>query len=117
MKKIDAKNQKTEYEYDDAGRLTQIRYFAADNHTTPVKTVNFTYDEMGNLLGYDDGISSASYVYDDQYQKISETVNYGGFAKTNNISYYKNGLKQTFTARTILPMGICTTAPTSSPVF
>ena len=105
IEKIDAKNQKTAYKYDDAGKLTEIRYFAAGDHVTPVKTVNFTYDEMGNLLGYDDGTTSASYVYDDQYRKLSETVNYGGFSKTNAVSYHKNGLKQTFTGPDAIAYG------------
>jgi hypothetical protein len=48
VQKIDAKNQKTVYEYDDAGRLTEIRYFATADDTAPVKTVTFTYDRTGN---------------------------------------------------------------------
>ena len=105
VEKIDAKNQKTAYEYDDTGRLTKIRYYAAGDHVTRVKTVTFTYDEMGNLLSYDDGTSSASYIYDDQYRKISETVNYGGFSKTNDITYSQNGLKQTFTGPDAIAYG------------
>jgi YD repeat-containing protein len=34
VQKIDAKNQKTEYIYDDSGRLTQIKYY------DPVDPVN-----------------------------------------------------------------------------
>lgn len=65
--------------------------------TVPVKTVTFTYDNAGNLTGYDDGTTSGIYDYDNAYRKISETVNFGPFVKTNNYGYYKNGLKQTFT--------------------
>jgi len=97
IEKIDAKNQKTEYEYDDAGRLAYIRYFAAAEDVNPAKTVSFSYDDAGNLTGYDDGITSALYAYDDLYRKLSETVNYGGFELTNSYTYYKNGLKKTFT--------------------
>ena len=35
--------------------------------------------------------------YDDLYRKISESVNYGAFAKTNAYTYLKNGLKETYT--------------------
>ncbi|MDY6966794.1 MAG: hypothetical protein SVM80_12660, partial [Halobacteriota archaeon] len=95
--KIDAKNQKTAYIYDDAGRLTETRYFNPGDHVNPVKTVLFTYDKVGNLMSYDDGVTSALYTYDDLYRKTSETVDYGAFQKTLSYTYYKNGLKQTFT--------------------
>ena len=97
IEKIDAKDQKTTYVYDDAGRLEEINYFAASADTEPAKTVTFTYDEIGNLTGYDDGTTSATYGYDDLYRKISESVNYGAFAKTNAYTYLKNGLKETYT--------------------
>ncbi|MBU4339252.1 hypothetical protein KKD57_06945, partial [Patescibacteria group bacterium] len=57
----------------------------------------FTYDATGNLTGYDDGTTSGTYGYDALSQKISESVNYGPFTKTNAYTYLKNGLKQTFT--------------------
>ncbi|MCK4542700.1 MAG: RHS domain-containing protein [Spirochaetales bacterium] len=95
--KIDAKNQKTEYSYDDAGRLVEIKYFNPGDHVNPVKTVVFTYDKIGNLLTYDDGITSATYSYDNAYRKVSETVNYGSFIKTNDYTYYANGMKKIFT--------------------
>ena len=95
--KIDAKNQKTEYIYDDAGRLTDIKYFNPADHVNPVKTVNFTYDKVGNLKSYNDGTTSAQYGYDELYRKVSEGVNYGPFTKTNAYTYLKNGLKETFT--------------------
>jgi len=97
VQKIDPKNQKTEYTYDDAGRMMEIRYYTSDDHTTPVKTVVFTYDKVGNLMGYDDGITSATYGYDNAYRKTSEIVNYGPFQKTYSYTYYNNGMKKTFT--------------------
>jgi YD repeat-containing protein len=48
--KIDAKNQKTEYDYDDAGRLLEIRYLEAANHENPIKSVTFSYDAAGEKL-------------------------------------------------------------------
>ena len=97
VEKTDARNQKTEYDYDDAGRLTEIRYFEATDHDNPAKTVKFSYDRVGNLTGYNDGITSATYTYDDLYRKMSETVNYGLFDQTNSYTYYNNGLKKTYT--------------------
>jgi len=97
VEKIDAKKQKVVYTYGDAGRLTQISHFNPGDHVNPVKTVVFTYDKMGNLGTYDDGITSARYGYDNTYRKTSETVNYGAFEKTYAYTYYANGLKKTFT--------------------
>ena len=98
ISKIDAKNQMTTYTYDDANRLTHIRYYASSIDPNPVKTVEFTYDNTGNLLTWSDGTTSSTYTYDDLNRKLSETVNYGTFAKTLNYTWYKNSLKQSFTA-------------------
>ena len=105
IEKIDTKDQKTTYLYDDAGRLEEINYYAASADTVPAKTVTFTYDEIGNLTGYDDGTTSATYGYDDLYRKISESVNYGAFTKTNAYSYLKNGLKETYTGSDAITYG------------
>ena len=94
---IDAKNQKIKYAYDDTGRRVNARYYEAGDHTTPVKTVTFTYDNAGNLLSYDDGSTSAQYQYDDLYRKITENVDYGAFSLGHSYGYYKNGLKKSFT--------------------
>jgi RHS repeat-associated protein len=95
--KIDSKGQKTEYGYNDTGHLITVRYYTAVDQTTPVKTVTFTYDSAGNLKSYNDGITSATYEYDDVYRKTSETVHYGAFSKTHAYTYYDNGTKKTFT--------------------
>jgi len=75
----------------------EIKYFNPDDHVNPVKTVVFTYDKVGNLLTYDDGVTSGEYFYDNAYRKVSETLNYGSFIKTYDYTYLKNGLKETFT--------------------
>jgi len=87
---IDAKNQMTEYGYDGQGRLETISY--ADG-----KTVTLSYDADSNLADYDDGETSATYTYDDLGRKLTETVDYGAFTKEFSYTYYKNGLKKTFT--------------------
>ncbi|MBN1627546.1 MAG: hypothetical protein JW944_13565 [Deltaproteobacteria bacterium] len=38
-----------------------------------------------------------SYVYDNDYRKVSETVDYGTFEKIYSYSYFNNGLKASFT--------------------
>jgi YD repeat-containing protein len=86
----------TTYGYDEARRLTDIIYFNSGDPVNPVKTVTFTFDKVGNLIGYDDGTTSATYTYDDLHRKIVETVNFGGFSKTFNYEHYHNGLKKRF---------------------
>ncbi len=95
IEKIDAKDQKTEYDYNNAGQLDETRYY--DASLTLVKTVSFTYDDAGNLEGYNDGTTSAVYVFDKAGRKTSETVTCGGYSWTNTYTYLKNGLKDTFT--------------------
>jgi RHS repeat-associated protein len=85
--KTDAKGQQIQYAYDAAQRLTGVSYFTTAGDTTPVKTVSFSYDAVGNLTGYNDGTSSATYVYDPLGRKTSEAVNYGGFTKTFSYAY------------------------------
>jgi RHS repeat-associated protein len=94
---IDANNQKIEYQYDALNQLIQVRYYSSEDHVTPVKTVDYTYDTMGNLLSYDDQITSGSYIYDDLQRKIKESVNYGDFNLSFQYTYYSNGLKESFT--------------------
>ena len=94
----DAKGQRIEYAYDAVNKLTHALYYAADDHTTPVKTIAFTYNELGSLTSYNDGTTEGTYAYDDLQRKTSETINYGAFSKTIAYNYYANGLKQSFTS-------------------
>ena len=55
----DTKGQKIAYDYNALNRLIQVRYYAAGDHVNPVKTVDFTYDKLGNIKTYDDGTTSA----------------------------------------------------------
>nr|WP_320193973.1 RHS repeat-associated core domain-containing protein [uncultured Desulfobacter sp.] len=98
VERLDAKDQITIFIYDDAGRRTEIKYYLNIIDESPIKTVVFTYDNASNLLSYDDGTSSANYVYDNNNLKISETVDYGNFSLCYSYSYYANGLKHTFTS-------------------
>ncbi|SHK57531.1 YD repeat-containing protein [Desulfatibacillum alkenivorans DSM 16219] len=95
--KIDAKNQKTVYTYNDADRLAQVQYYESSDWDNAVKTVLFTYDSLGNLLTYDDGVTSGTYTYDELYRKTNAAMDYGLFAKEFSYSYYKNGLKESYT--------------------
>ncbi len=95
--RIDAKAQRSEYAYDDVGRLTHVSYYEASDPATPAKSVAFGHDKFGHLVSYNDGITSASYEYDDAHRKILETVDYGSFQLSNTTAWYRNGTKKSFT--------------------
>ena len=46
----------------------------AGDHENPIKTVDFDYDDLGNLTAYNDGTTSATYEYDDLQRKTLETL-------------------------------------------
>jgi RHS repeat-associated protein len=97
VERIDPKNQRTRYDYDDAGRLEKIHYFGENAGPSPLKTVRFSYDGAGRLAGYDDGESSATYTYDAAGRKLEEALSLQGFTVSQAYTYYKNGLKQSYT--------------------
>jgi YD repeat-containing protein len=94
---LDTKGQRIEYEYNEINRLITVRYYYPGDHSTPVKTVDFTYDDIGNISTYNDGTTSATYTYDDLSRKISESINYGSFTLNYGYTYYANGVKKSFT--------------------
>jgi len=97
IERIDPLNQRAVHRYDDANRRDRSEYFEA-GATTAHKTVNFSFDERNLLTGYNDGTTSATYVYDNLGRKTSETVDYGNFNISNGYTYYANGQKQSYTA-------------------
>ena len=101
---VDPKGQRIEYTYSSENRLTQTRYFAADNHSTPVQTIDFTYDCLGNLLTWNNGTESAQYTYDDLGRKLTETVNYGSFSLSHAYTYTASGEIKTFTGPNGTPL-------------
>ena len=94
LTKIDAKNQMIAYDYDDAGRMAIKLVFAEQDHETPVKRISYTYDKMGNLTSYDDGVTRGTYGYDELYRKISEIVDYGTFELEFSYEFYRNAMKK-----------------------
>ena len=54
IEKIDAKNQKTQYIYNDIGGLTETQYFANAEDSTPAKTITWIFsavhDQTNKLL-------------------------------------------------------------------
>jgi YD repeat-containing protein len=95
--RIDPLNQRQVHTYDDANRRIRTEAFAA-GAGSPSRTITYTYDPRGLLTGYADGITSATYAYDANGQKLSETVDYGRFSLTQGYSYHPNGQKASWTA-------------------
>ncbi len=97
----DALGHKIEYEYDALNRLAGVKHFYADDLTTAVKTIRYTYDANGNLLSWEDetthGTISGTFVYDELGRKIEESVDYGEFSLTHACAYYANGKKKSMT--------------------
>jgi RHS repeat-associated protein len=100
---LDGKGQKVGFEYDAVNRLVHTMYFAAGNHTNPVKTVTFDYNALGDLVSWNDGECSGEFAYDELGRKTREVISYGSFALTNSYAYYANGLKKTFTGPDNIP--------------
>ncbi len=94
---LDSRGQMISREYDELSRLVLMNHYTVDDPVTPVKTVRFTYDDLGNLTSYSDGTTSGSYTYDDLNRKTGETVDYGPFSLSHSYAYYANGLKKSFT--------------------
>ena len=96
IQSLDNKSQITTNTYDDANRLIKTTYTASVGAAVD-KTVTFSYNAANTLTGYNDGITSAVYAVDDLQRKTSETVNFGGFSKTLQTTFYKNSQKKSFT--------------------
>lgn len=97
IEKIDARNQKSAFTYDDANRKSKTEYFEA-SAGTPHKMATFDYDIRGRLTGYDDQTTSAIYHYDELGRKTEESVDYGPFTLGNRYTYQANGQKASYTA-------------------
>jgi RHS repeat-associated protein len=93
---INGEGHKTAYTYNSLNQPSQVAYYNNADLTTPVKTVLFGYDPNGNMTGYDDAVTSATYSYDDLGRKTATTVDFGPFTKTYANAYPDNWT-QTFT--------------------
>jgi RHS repeat-associated protein len=88
--RTDPLNQRQVHTYDAAGRRTKTEAFAAGAGTAS-RTITFNYDPRGLLTGYDDGTTSATYAYDANGRRSSESVNFGSFTRTVGLSHTPNG--------------------------
>ncbi len=94
---VNARGQRVEFSYDDANRVTEERHYAAAQDTTPVRTIRYGYDRRGLLTSWSDGQASGSFVYDGNRRLLRGEVDYGGFRRAYQYSYYANGSVKSFT--------------------
>jgi RHS repeat-associated protein len=95
---VDPKGQKIEYVYDDAGRMVLERHFNAASDVEARRSISYSYDERGLLVGWSDGERSATFTYDALRRKTGETVSYGEFSLGHQYAYYENGQKKSYTS-------------------
>ncbi|MCI5139602.1 MAG: RHS repeat protein, partial [Candidatus Electrothrix sp. AR1] len=88
----DPENRRAEYTYNALGKPEQVTY----SQGSMEKSVDYNYDLNGNLLGYNDGSTSAAYTYDGLNRKIGATVDFGPFSKDYSYAY-PNALQTRFT--------------------
>lgn len=92
---IDNKNQKIEYVFDHDNQNTEIKYYNLNGVIE--KSVVFEYDNRGNMVSYDDGVSSGLYNYDKLQNKLDETVVYGNETFNLKYTYYADERKASYT--------------------
>lgn len=95
--RIDPMGHRAAYDYDDAGRREKVRHYHVNDPDTPERTVEFSFDDRGRLDGYEDGLMSATYTYDDLSRKTAETVNYLGITRTHQQTWHANGRQASLT--------------------
>lgn len=86
----DGKGQIQRHTWDAANRLEQTDYFvnaAALTAATVAKSVSYSYNNVNSLTGYNDGVTSAVYGYDDMQRHTSASVNYGPFTRGHSYGY------------------------------
>ncbi|OMH31652.1 RHS repeat-associated core domain-containing protein [Motiliproteus sp. MSK22-1] len=107
---INPSDEKISYNYDNANRLVGSKLYAHKDNSSPIKVVEYSYNESGQYTGYSQRVGSASsgltsdisahseiYKYNDIDQLINVVVDYGSFQKNYSYSYYPNGLKKSYT--------------------
>ncbi|WP_161629876.1 RHS repeat-associated core domain-containing protein [Desulfogranum japonicum] len=97
LQAIDAKGQLKTYQYDATGHLHGYTLQkSADSQ--PEKTVILDFNQQGQLTGYNDGATKGIYTYDILGRELHGQVDYGTFLAQHAYTYYKNGLKKSYTA-------------------
>jgi len=92
----DSKNQFSLFVFDDAGREIRNEVYQTPAQVVLVKAIDYSYNNTNILTGYNDGATSANYIYDDLQRRLTETINYPSFSKTQSYTYYKNSKQKSY---------------------
>lgn len=87
---IDRNNRQRTFTYDGVNRLVQENWL---NNSTPIRTINFTYDAVGNLVRATDADSAFAFNYDsrDRVTQVNQTGVSGLAPVTLNYTYDATG--------------------------
>ncbi|MCP3677054.1 MAG: RHS repeat protein, partial [Deltaproteobacteria bacterium] len=96
LERTDARGQQVKYLYSSTTGYLDGYILRKNSRDFMSGNVRFSYDKQGRLSGYDDGITTASYEYDQLGRQTKALVDYGGFTAGHSYSYYKNGLKKSY---------------------
>lgn len=84
------------HHYDLANQLTSMESYASGASVSERTTV-LAYNALGQISGYSDGQTEGFYEYDLNGRVIELITDFGPFSKTQAYTYYRNGLKKTYT--------------------
>ncbi|MGA1826369.1 MAG: RHS repeat-associated core domain-containing protein [bacterium] len=71
---IDPKGQKTDYDYNALGQLTDEKYFSTQSASIPERTIRYEHDLNGNITKhFDDSISPTNHIYQYSYDALNRT--------------------------------------------
>lgn len=96
--RTDPMGHRAVYVYDGIGRRTEVHHYHASDLDAPERVVTFSHDDRNRLTGYDDGVMSGQFTYDNLGRKTEETVYYPDFSKTHKKTWHANGRQASLTA-------------------
>lgn len=97
LTRIDSSGQQISFLYSETTGSLESYVLKKSTDDFLGKIVNFTYNQEGQLTGYEDGTTSATYELDPFGRRIKTIINYGNFSSSHSYSYYRNGLKKSYT--------------------
>ncbi|MCW8966856.1 MAG: RHS domain-containing protein [Candidatus Pacearchaeota archaeon] len=104
VREIDFNNHKRVLIYNEAGQNTKIESYVLSSDSNPEKVMSYVYNEVGNLIGYNDTVTSASYIYDELNRLVNTAVDFGAFSKAFSYTYDLSGNKSSFTRADGVPV-------------